>query len=891
MRDRGVVFPRRGTVKGEVALRKYGKRAMALVGLILAVSPAASAEPVDLPSAAAAHLQANAAALGLTPGDLVDKIITSRYESTHTGVTHIHYRQRLHGIEVANGVINVNLDRDGRVLSLGNRFVADLASKANVRHPSLDATGAILAAAEQLGLTPSAALARLEGPRGPEQAARYQGEGISADDIPVKLAYFALDLEDVRLVWDMVIRTPDGRHWLNLWVDAADGVIIAESDWIDDASYEVYALPMESPSDGPRTIPVDPADSTASPFGWHDTDGIAGAEFTDTRGNNVEAQTDLNASDSFGGVDIRAEGGASLDFLSLLDLAQGPATYRVAVVTNLFYWNNVIHDLLYGYGFDEASGNFQTNNYGNGGVGGDPVQADAQDGSGTNNANFSTPPDGSDPRMQMYIWSPFAVHEVIVDAPSAAAGTYVAEGAAFGPAFTETGVSSAIILADDGVGTSTDGCEAFPAGFFLGNIALIDRGTCNFVLKVQNAETAGAVAVIVANNAGDDPVTMGDDGTGGSITIPSLMVGQSDGQTIRSGLPATGTARLPTQPPDRDSDLDAGVILHEYCHGLSNRLTGGPANSSCLGGNQQAGEGWSDLCTLFFTADAVDTGPTARGVGTYLLLQPTTGSGIRPHPYSTDLAINPLTYGDLTTAGQTGGLAIPHGVGTVWATAVWEVYWNLVQKLGFDADLYHGTGGNNLAIQLMLDGLKLQPCSPTFLDARDAILAADQNLTGGDNHCELWEGFAKRGMGVNATDGGSSSSLNVGEDFTIPPECASLPVPGESTGLIVQSYDGVTGNLNLSYQAACSAADHTIVYGPLEDVSTYAYSGQDCGIGSTGLYDQFNPGAGSVFFLLVGNDGAATEGSYGQDAGLVERPEDLGDPVCFFSQNLGALCE
>ncbi|MBK9017885.1 MAG: M36 family metallopeptidase [Saprospiraceae bacterium] len=90
-------------------------------------------------------------------------------------------------------------------------------------------------------------------------------------------------------------------------------------------------------------------------------------------------------------------------FIFPIDLTQAPSTYRPAAVTNLFYWNNHIHDFAHAYGFDEANGNFQVNNYGNGGAGNDDVRAEAQDGSGTNNANFSTPPDGQRPRMQMYI--------------------------------------------------------------------------------------------------------------------------------------------------------------------------------------------------------------------------------------------------------------------------------------------------------------------------------------------------------------------------------------------------------------------------------------------------------------------------------------------------------
>ena len=72
--------------------------------------------------------------------------------------------------------------------------------------------------------------------------------------------------------------------------------------------------------------------------------------------------------------------------------------------------------------------------------------------------------------------------------------------------------------------------------------------------------------------------------------------------------------------------------------------------------------------------------------------------------------------------------------------------------------------GNKLALKLVVDGLKLQPCSPSFVDARDAILLADQISTNSANTCEIYKAFAKRGLGVKAGSGGR-------EDFTLPVEC------------------------------------------------------------------------------------------------------------------------
>jgi hypothetical protein len=128
---------------------------------------------------------------------------------------------------------------------------------------------------------------------------------------------------------------------------------------------------------------------------------------------------------------------------------------------------------------------------------------------------------------------------VTVDPPSSAAGSYPASGAAFGPAPTAAGLSGDIVLVNDGAGVSpTDGCEPL-VGFPAGSIALLDRGSCNFTVKVANAQAAGATAVIVVNNAPGTPITMG--GTDPTITIPSVMVSLADGNTIKAGLPATGT--------------------------------------------------------------------------------------------------------------------------------------------------------------------------------------------------------------------------------------------------------------------------------------------------------------------------------------------------------------
>jgi hypothetical protein len=128
---------------------------------------------------------------------------------------------------------------------------------------------------------------------------------------------------------------------------------------------------------------------------------------------------------------------------------------------------------------------------------------------------------------------------VTIDEPSSAAGTYEANGAQFGPALTAAGLAGNIVLANDGVGTTTDACQPL-VGFPAGAIAVVDRGTCEFGFKALTAQNAGAIGVIVVNNAPGTPIVMGPGAVGGQVTIPAVHVSQSDGATIKAGLPATG---------------------------------------------------------------------------------------------------------------------------------------------------------------------------------------------------------------------------------------------------------------------------------------------------------------------------------------------------------------
>jgi hypothetical protein len=351
--------------------------------------------------------------------------------------------------------------------------------------------------------------------------------------------------------------------------------------------------------------------------------------------------------------------------------------------------------------------------------------------------------------------------------------------AGFGESLVTTGpISGQVVYVGRGCDPAYQGGQPLdpylaPAA---GKIALIDRGSCTFVAKVKKAEDQGAVMVIVANNIAGSPVAMG--GANPTITLPSVMVGLEDGTLFKANVPFDATISDGTGGvPDRDSDVDNGVIAHEYGHGISNRLTGGPAIVSCLNNAEQMGEGWSDWFAMTLTAHPSDTATTPRGVGSYVSFEPPDGPGIRPTPYSTDMGVNPSTYASVA---DDVNISQPHGIGYVWNTMLWEVYWNLVDRHGYNRNVYApwSAGGNNLAMQLVMDGMKIQPCRPGFVDGRNAILAADVALTGGAHQCEIWRGFAKRGLGALASQGSANNRMDGVADGSLPASCTAAAFGG-----------------------------------------------------------------------------------------------------------------
>lgn len=142
---------------------------------------------------------------------------------------------------------------------------------------------------------------------------------------------------------------------------------------------------------------------------------------------------------------------------------------------------------------------------------------------------------------------------VDVTAPTSIAGPITAAGALFGPPVTAQGFTGELAIGRDGSGRPTLGCGPLVnPGQIAGRIAVLDRGECLFVDKVNHAEDAGAIGVIIVNNVAGPPVNLGGDDSGNPVRIPSVHVAQDDGEALKLaltvGVPPAAPSNLTAQP-------------------------------------------------------------------------------------------------------------------------------------------------------------------------------------------------------------------------------------------------------------------------------------------------------------------------------------------------------
>ncbi|MBK7707172.1 MAG: M36 family metallopeptidase [Acidobacteria bacterium] len=619
--------------------------------------------------------------------------ITADYTNPDGNLSFAHLEQRINGIPVFRGEIKAGFTKSGEIIRVINNLAPGLdyeSLSTDFRNP-LDA---VKAAAGHANVDVN----KLDLKRGESDDLRTEfGRGDWATT--AEKMYFPTEPGVARASWRVLIWQPVNAFYVI--VDAATGTMLWRKNITEDqtqsATYNVYANPnaMINVADNPFPLtpgPTSPngaqgaaisrtsvtrigneAPYTFNNNGWitdggNETDGNANEAGLDRDSTNGVDVTNgravgtsrtfnfpvnpLNPNTNTGDTPIPA--GEVVSPCASIVQPHGMNDAQRAAVTQLFYINNWYHDELYRLGFTEQARNFQGLNFGRGGSENDRVSAEAQDCSGTNNANFSTPADGARGRMQMYLWT--------------------------GPT------------------------------------------------------------------------------------------------------------------PDIDGDFDAEVIIHEHTHGLSNRLHG---NGSGLSTNMSRGmgEGWSDFyahALLSEPTDPINGIYTAGGYDTYLIQAGFVNNyyyGIRRFPKAVkaftggagNLPYNPMTFADVDSTqfnvsdgafarGPVGSATVDqvHNLGEIWSTALWEVRAKLVTRLGWAT-------GNRLTLQLVTDGMKLAPVGPTFLQERDAIIAAAQASSAAPEAApdvaDVWAGFAIRGMGFSAvvTNAGTgASNTRVTEAFDLP---------------------------------------------------------------------------------------------------------------------------
>jgi subtilisin-like proprotein convertase family protein len=619
---------------------------------------------------------------GLPPEQAVALALDADTVNPAGNVSWIRLKQTIHGLPVFRGTLTVAMTKDGEIFRTMGQLAAALSTEIAEPEPVLSAAEAVAAGADALGMKVEADQLALVEEAADGTSALFE-RGPFARPTRVELVYFPLGLGAVELAWSMTLWGEVDAYYV--LVSAAEGLPLFSKNITESqtqsATYQVYrnANAYADVAESPAPLTPGPTSPTAgtqgallsrtnvtlignegassfNDLGWitDDTNGIDG--WTD--GNNVEAGLDIDGSD---GVDAPVSG-VNRVFSTAWNPPPGSpgpgdaptlAAARAGAVIQMFYTVNRYHDAVYQLGFTEAFHNFQNDNFGRGGTGGDRISAQGQDSSGSDNANFTTPPDGSRGKMQMYVF-----------------------------------------------------------------------------------------------------------------TAPT---------------------------PDRDGAADADVMIHELTHGLSNRLH---ANASGLTTNMARGmgEGWSDFYAHSLLSEPSDPLQGIYSSGGYVTpgWQGAVGTanyyyGIRRFPKAVmastggpgNLPHNPLTFADLNAGCDLSDGAYPpaswaspicdqtHNAGEVWSAALWEVRALLVGRLGWAA-------GNERALQIVTDGMKLDPVNPTFLDARDSILAAASTFDAATVE-DVWEGFRIRGMGFSA-EVLATSPASVVEAFDPPNAVISTPI-------------------------------------------------------------------------------------------------------------------
>ncbi|MFP5262720.1 MAG: M36 family metallopeptidase [Blastocatellia bacterium] len=568
----------------------------------------------------------NSALFALAQGDLEGARVSAYDRDERDGITRLALEQRVSNVRVFDSEMLFALDREGRIVSESGSFIPQIERRAPDPAPALSAEQALHRAAAICGGKLTAPVDATDDVTPARERVVFSSEEVDGRS-EASLVYFPVTRDDVRLAYQVLLYgVPDPLDSYLVLVDAGTGEALVRESLTcaaDGPTGRVFV--KENPiSSGEREVASLKGDPNASPQGW-----VSGGR---TGGNN--AQVFYNP-DLKGGAMVSANADGNFDFPIDLSPGHSPLNSSNASAVNLFYWVNYAHDRFYALGFDEGSRNFQANNFGKGGRGGDALRAETLRGAMLNQSETSQ---------------------------------------------------------------------------------------------------------LVRNNAYFSPSLEG--------TPPMLAM-------------LMWTLNLNGQLVELDSSYDAGVIIHEYTHGVSTRLAG-TDNSIGLRSNQGSGmgEGWSDFFAMSFLNGPDKPSGGAFPTGTYVTGRP---RGVRAYPYSTSFDTDPLTFGDIRFNTEV------HAQGTVWCSILWDMRQGLIERYGFDA-------GRQAAERLVVGGLKLTPLAPTFIDARNAILVADRAINGGANQDLIWRAFAARGLGNSAAlanTAGSGYRINVIEGYDVAPEASA----------------------------------------------------------------------------------------------------------------------
>ncbi len=622
---------------------------------------------------------------------------TADYTNPDGNLSFAHLEQKINDIPVFRGEIKAAFSKRGEIARVINNIAPGL-DASNVSTDFGSAADALKFAAGHLKY-------RLKSgddvPNEAESTNTKKFFGAGASSPTAEKMYFPIESGAARPAWRVLIWNADttSNNAFYVIVDAETGELLWRKNITQDqsqaATFSVYANPnaMINAARNPFSLSpgiVNPALGTQgaalnrtnitltgneAPYsfnnkGWIDDGG------TETAGNAVDAGIDRDGTD---GIDPKGRAVGDVNRRFVFDYAPGnpntdagdapvpeTQTYPISAfqngaVTQLFYISNRYHDEMYRLGFTEAAFNFQNDNFGRGGAGGDCISAQAQDSGDFDNANFTTPADGAPGRMQMYIWK---------------------------------------------------------------------------------------------------------------------------------------------QPaPDFDGDFDSEVVIHELTHGLSGRLHG---NSSGLTNNMAGaiGEGTSDFYALALLSQPSDPPGGVYPFGSYATylgfsgyrannyygirrfpkaIMSSVGANGKPHNPLSFRHLNPNCSREIGTSSAIGTIsAYPRGAfgsstcdqahagGEIWSSALWEVRAAMIARLGWET-------GNRKILQLVTDGMKLAPINPTFLQERDAIIAAALAQPSAQaakaDAADIWAGFAVRGMGFSASitnPGAGVNNTSVKEAFDLP---------------------------------------------------------------------------------------------------------------------------